>query len=101
MTVGADYTAAATWKASGLVQWPTSSSSSSWLVPGALANKLDDSWTLLNRGLSSDQTNRGATGGRLFSAPNVADTPTASSTRRQPKSTNAAGLTEIVEAAIA
>jgi uncharacterized repeat protein (TIGR01451 family) len=64
VTVGVDYTAAATWKASGQVQWQTSSTSSSWLLTGALANKLDDSWTLLNRGLYSEQTNLGATGGK-------------------------------------
>jgi uncharacterized repeat protein (TIGR01451 family) len=64
VTIGADYTAAATWKASGQVQWQTSTTSSSWLLTGALANKLDDSWTLLNRGLYSEQTNLGATGGK-------------------------------------
>lgn len=64
VTLGADYTAAATWKASGQVQWQTSTNSSSWLLTGALANKLDDSWTLLNRGLYSEQTNLGAGGGK-------------------------------------
>jgi len=64
VTLGADYTAAATWKASGQVQWQTSITSSSWLLTGALANKLDDSWTLLNRGLYSEQSNLGAGGGK-------------------------------------
>ncbi|WP_431094711.1 SdrD B-like domain-containing protein [Polaromonas aquatica] len=64
VTIGADYTAATTWKASGQVQWQTSSTSSSWLLTGALANKLDESWTLLNRALYSEQANLGATGGR-------------------------------------
>jgi len=64
VTLGADYTAAATWKASGQLQWQTSTNSSSWLLTGALANKLDDSWTLLNRGLYSEQSNLGAGGGK-------------------------------------
>ncbi len=64
VTVGADYTAATTWKASGQVQWQTSTTSSSWLLTGALANKLDDNWTLLNRALYSEQTNLGAGGGK-------------------------------------
>jgi uncharacterized repeat protein (TIGR01451 family) len=63
VTLGVDYTAAATWKASGQVQWQTSTTSSSWLVTGAVANKLGDSWTLLNRGLYSEQANLGAGGG--------------------------------------
>ncbi|WP_411884964.1 SdrD B-like domain-containing protein [Polaromonas sp. YR568] len=63
VTLGADYTAAANWKASGQVQWQTSTTSSSWLLTGAVANKLDDSWTLLNRGLYSEQSNLGAGGG--------------------------------------
>ncbi|SFU99697.1 conserved repeat domain-containing protein [Polaromonas sp. YR568] len=64
VTLGADYTAAATWKASGQVQWQTSTTSNSWLLTGALANKLDDSWTMLNRGLYSEQTNLGVGGGK-------------------------------------
>ncbi|MEO8388099.1 SdrD B-like domain-containing protein [Polaromonas sp.] len=64
VTLGADYTAAATWKASGQVQWQASNTSTSWLLSGALANKLDDNWTLLNRGLYSEQTNLGAAGGK-------------------------------------
>lgn len=65
MTLGADYTAAADWKASGQVQWQTSTTSRSWLLTGALANKLDENWTLLNRGLYSVQTSVGtATGER-------------------------------------
>lgn len=63
VTLGADYTAATDWKASGQLQWQTSKTSSSWLLTGALANKLDDSWTLLNRGLYSQQVNLGAAGG--------------------------------------
>lgn len=64
VTLGADYTAAATWKASGQLQWQTSTTSSSWLLTGALANKLDENWTLLNRGLYSEQTSLGGTGGK-------------------------------------
>ena len=56
-TVGFDYVAAADWKASGQAQWQTSSTSRSWLLSAALASKLDESWTLLNRGLVSIQTN--------------------------------------------
>ncbi len=63
VALGADYTAAANWKASSQVQWQTSVSTRSWLVTAALANKLDDSWTLLNRGLYSVQTSLGGTGG--------------------------------------
>lgn len=64
VTLGADYTAAVDWKASGQLQWQTSKTSSSWLLTGALANKLDESWTLLNRGLYSQQINSGAAGGQ-------------------------------------
>ncbi|UUZ77670.1 hypothetical protein LP414_11685 [Polaromonas sp. P1(28)-13] len=49
VSLGADYTAAADWKASGQVQWQTSTTSRSWLLSAALANKLDEDWTLLNR----------------------------------------------------
>ncbi|NML85962.1 hypothetical protein [Polaromonas sp.] len=56
-TIGLEYTAAADWKASGQAQWQTSSTSRSWLLSGALASKLDESWTLLNRGLYSVQIN--------------------------------------------
>lgn len=56
-TLGVDYIAADDWKASGQAQWQTSSSSRSWLLSGALASKLDESWTLLNRGLISVQAN--------------------------------------------
>ena len=63
VTFGADYTAAADWKASGQVQWQTSDSSRSWLATGAVVNKLDEEWTLLNRLLYNTQQNTGATGG--------------------------------------
>ena len=56
-SIGLDYVAAADWKTSGQAQWQTSSTSRSWLLSGALASKLDESWTLLNRGLVSVQTN--------------------------------------------
>jgi uncharacterized repeat protein (TIGR01451 family) len=70
VALGADYTAEARWKASGQAQWQTSVTTQSWLVTAALANKIDDSWTLLNRGLYSVQTSLGATGGEreLFTA---------------------------------
>jgi uncharacterized repeat protein (TIGR01451 family) len=63
IALGADYIAAANWKASGQVQWQTSISSRSWLVSAALANKLDENWTLLNRGLYSIQTSIGSGSG--------------------------------------
>ena len=63
VTLGADYTASANWKASGQVQWQTSVSTRSWLVTAALANKLDENWTVLNRGLYSTQTSLSGTGG--------------------------------------
>lgn len=63
VTVGADYAVASDWKASGQAQWQTSASTRSWLLTAALAHKLDEEWTLLNRGLYSVQRNLGATGG--------------------------------------
>ncbi|MFI5447719.1 SdrD B-like domain-containing protein [Polaromonas sp. UC242_47] len=64
VTLGADYTAAADWKASGQVQWQSSTTSRSWLLTGAVANKLDENWTLLNRGLYSEQINLGVGSGQ-------------------------------------
>ena len=63
VALGADYTASANWKASGQVQWQTSVSTRSWLVTAAVANKLDENWTVLNRGLYSVQTSLSGTGG--------------------------------------
>lgn len=63
VTLGADYAVASDWKASGQAQWQTSASTRSWLLTAALAQKLDDEWTLLNRALYSVQRNLGATGG--------------------------------------
>lgn len=63
VALGAEYTAAADWKASGQVQWQTSTASSSWLLSGAVVNKLDRDVTLLNRFLYSDQASNGASGG--------------------------------------
>lgn len=63
VTLGADYTVAADWKVSGQLQWQDSTTSRSWLVSGAMANKLDAEWTLLNRALYSQQTNLGTGGG--------------------------------------
>ncbi|NMM08154.1 hypothetical protein [Polaromonas sp.] len=63
VTVGVDYTAAADWKASSQAQWQTSTTSRSWLFSVATAGKLDENWTLLNRGLYSVQTNLAQTGG--------------------------------------
>lgn len=63
VTLGADYTAAADWKASAQAQWQESRTSHSWLLTAALVNKLDGAWTLLNRALYSVQTNLAAGGG--------------------------------------
>jgi uncharacterized repeat protein (TIGR01451 family) len=63
VALGADYTAASSWKASGQAQWQTSVSSRSWLFNAALASKLDESWTVLNRGLYSVQSSLGASVG--------------------------------------
>lgn len=63
ISLGAEYTAAVDWKASTQVQWQTSTTSHSWLFSGAVVNRLDAEWTLLNRVLYSDQVNS-AGGGR-------------------------------------
>ena len=63
VTVGVDYTAAVDWKASAQAQWQTSKTSRSWLLTGAVVNKLDQEWTLLNRALYSVQTNLASGGG--------------------------------------
>jgi uncharacterized repeat protein (TIGR01451 family) len=63
ITLGVDYTAAVDWKASSQMQWQTSSASRSWLLTGAVVNKLDQEWTLLNRALYSVQTRLASGGG--------------------------------------
>jgi len=63
VTLGADYAVASDWKASGQAQWQTSATTRSWLLTAALAQKLDEEWTLLNRALYSVQRNLGAAGG--------------------------------------
>lgn len=63
IALGADYTGAKDWKASGQVQWQTSATSRSWLFSGALVNKLGPEWTLLHRFLYSDQVNAGSAAG--------------------------------------
>lgn len=63
IALGADYTVADDWKASGQLQWQTSVNSRSWLVTAALANKLDEDWTLLNRALYSLQSSQAPGGG--------------------------------------
>jgi uncharacterized repeat protein (TIGR01451 family) len=65
VAVGAEYSAAADWKASSQAQWQTSATSHSWLFTAGLARKLDTSWTLLERALYSQQTDLAAgSGGR-------------------------------------
>ncbi|NML46931.1 DUF11 domain-containing protein [Ramlibacter sp. G-1-2-2] len=61
VSLGVEYTAAADWKASSQAQWQMSASSRSWLLGGAVVNRLDREWTLLNRFLYNDQTNIGTT----------------------------------------
>ena len=70
ITVGADYTASDVWKASAQAQWQKSSTSRSWLLSAAVANKLDADFTLLNRALYTSQTSTAPGGGerRLISA---------------------------------
>jgi uncharacterized repeat protein (TIGR01451 family) len=63
VALGAEYTQAADWKASGQAQWQTSATSQGWLLSGAVVNKLDADWTLLNRFLYSDQADSGANAG--------------------------------------
>ena len=68
LTTAVSYTAADDWKGSGRLEWRNSLQSQSWLATAAVASKLDDNWTLLNRGLYSSLQNRGAsTGTQLLS----------------------------------
>jgi hypothetical protein len=62
ISVGAEYTQAANWKASSQLQWQTSTTSRSWLASGVLVNKLDADWTVLNRVLYNDQVAVGSAG---------------------------------------
>jgi hypothetical protein len=63
VTVAVDYAVASDWKASGQAQWQTSATTRSWLLTAAMAHKLDEEWTLLNRALYSTQTSSGVAGG--------------------------------------
>ncbi|MCY7369557.1 MAG: DUF11 domain-containing protein [Polaromonas sp.] len=63
VALGADYVGAIGWKASSQAQWQSSTTTESWLLTAAVASKLDESWTLLNRGLYSLQTNKTGSGG--------------------------------------
>jgi hypothetical protein len=63
VALGAEYTAPADWKASGQLQWQTSTASRSWLATGAAVRKLNPEWTVLSRVLFNDQVNSGAGGG--------------------------------------
>ena len=63
LAVGVDYTAATDWKGSVQGQYQTSNSSRSYLFSAAVVNKLDPSWTLLNRALYNSQTTLTASGG--------------------------------------
>lgn len=64
LTLGADYTGAADWKASGQLQWQDSTSSRSQLASGALVKKLGAEWTLLNRALVHTEDSKTGPGGR-------------------------------------
>jgi hypothetical protein len=64
VALGADYTAAHDWKASGQAQYQSSSASHTWLFTAAIAHKLDASWTLLERALYTQQTDLADSGGR-------------------------------------
>lgn len=63
VNTGLSYTASANWKASGQVQWQRSSTSSSYFVTLAQAQRLSESWTLLNRGMWSLQKPTGPAAG--------------------------------------
>lgn len=63
IALGAEYIAAADWKASGQLQWQTSASSRSQLASGALVNRVGREWTLLNRFLYHEEAPVGGTGG--------------------------------------
>jgi hypothetical protein len=63
IALGAEYGAAANWKASGQLQWQASASTRSRLASGALVNKLSPEWTLLNRFLYNVETQVGGSGG--------------------------------------
>ena len=63
ITVGADYTASDVWKGSAQAQWQKSSTSTSWLLSAAVANKLNTDFTLLNRALYTSQTSSAPGGG--------------------------------------
>lgn len=54
------YTASETSKASARVEWRDSQQSQSWLLTGALANRVNRDWTLLNRLMYSKLNNYGA-----------------------------------------
>ncbi|MGO9804379.1 MAG: SdrD B-like domain-containing protein [Steroidobacteraceae bacterium] len=65
VALGAEYSAAANWKASSQAQWQTSETSHSWLFTAGVARKLDTSWTLLERALYTQETDLAAgSGGR-------------------------------------
>lgn len=64
LSLGVDYTAPADWKGSAQAQWQTSTSSRSWLLTGAMVQKLGPAWTLLNRALYHTEESSGGRGER-------------------------------------
>jgi len=63
LTGAVSYTADPDWKGTASLEWRRSQQSQSWLATAAQASKLNDSWTLLTRGLYSALDNRGAVAG--------------------------------------
>jgi hypothetical protein len=63
INTGLSYTASPDWKASGQVQWQRSSTSSSYFVTLAQAQRLTRDWTLLNRAMWSLQQPTSASAG--------------------------------------
>jgi uncharacterized repeat protein (TIGR01451 family) len=65
-TVGMDYTANPRLKASSRVEWRHGAQSNSLLGSVGVANKLDDEWTMLARGVHSVVETKGATPGERY-----------------------------------
>lgn len=63
ITTGISYTANENIKASSRVEWLSSAQTKSWLFTGAFAQKLDENWTILNRGIYSSISNQGTSTG--------------------------------------
>ncbi|MEQ1518459.1 MAG: hypothetical protein ABL931_18420, partial [Usitatibacteraceae bacterium] len=56
LSLGAEYTANATWKASGRVEWRDDNQATNWLATTGIAGKIDRDWTVLARNYFSQTT---------------------------------------------